>query len=252
MANRLYLQVRGSKTIFDFPIMADIQFETTSQLQSWGQLVPSIDSATDIINTISAATGEVRGNMLGAKNMFDLPRWSQTDPIKFSTELSLYTKTDAKKDVFDKLKYLTSLCILSQNSDGTYTVPGVSSRNVADMLVMGSTSPVKSLYRESQKADSKPGAVAKETYEYKSKIFALEIPGVIYLNFAYMTSCNPTVSKQKTEKGYPLWAKLMVTFSSLFPASDKVFADAEVAVNLASTPAKPQTYQAPGGGTFTA
>jgi hypothetical protein len=235
MANRLYLQVHGSKTVFDFPLIEDINIETASQFQTWGGLVPSLDAGTDMVNNMAAAAGTIRNEFITFKNMFDLPRWTKTDPIKFTTKLSFYTKTDPKKDVFDKMKYIMSLSILTKNSNQTFTVPGIGARNIGDMLSQGKDAEVNSLYKAAQKSENQYGT-AKETFDYKSKIISLEIPGVIYLNYAFITTCQPIISKQKTEKGYPLWGEMNITFSGLFPASDQIFSNTEIAVTQFKSP----------------
>jgi hypothetical protein len=230
MANRLYLQVSGSNKIFDFPVMEDITYETTSKFTSFMEFSSWMDMGTKVVNTIGAATGRIGTTLGGLRNVMDVPRWQGTDPVKVTMDLMFYTQTDPKKDVHDKMKYITSLNILTREG-GEYIVPGVNAKTSAMLAAYGSNmKATKSLYLKSKEIG--PKLSKSETYDYNSKIVSLEIPGVLYLTHAFIVACQPTVSRQKTESGYPLWGKLNVQFSGVFPANTQMFDDVETAVKL--------------------
>jgi hypothetical protein len=233
MANRIFLQIVGTDPILDIPLIEDVTFEVTSNFSSWGELAGPLNTAAELGRRVTAGAGSIRSNVLKGLNLFDVPRWVGTDPIKFTTKLAFYTQEDPKADVFDKMAYMMSLSMLTKNKDGTYTVPGVGARNISEMLGQGGTTG-RSLYADVKTSGGPTKTIPDETdFSYKSKIITLEIPGVIYLDYAYITTCTPMISKQKTESGYPLWGNLDVTFSGLYPANSKIFENTETAVDIA-------------------
>ena len=235
MANRIFIQIVDTKTILDIPLLEDVTFEVTSNFSTWGELAGPLNAGASIIKNVSAGAGSIRSEFLSGLNLLDVPRWIGTDPIKFTTTLAFYTQTDAKKDVFDKMAYLMSLSMLTKNKDGKFTVPGIGARNISEMLDQGGVVK-KSLYADIKtgNSDKATKTIPDETdFSYKSKIITIEIPGVIYLDYAFISTCVPTTSKQKTENGYSLWGNLDVTISGLFPANSNILKNTETAVNIA-------------------
>ena len=51
------------------------------------------------------------------------------------------------------------------------------------------------------------------------RFVSVEIPGVIYLEKAIIESVRPTISKEVTESGFPLWMLLEITFEGMYPAN---------------------------------
>ncbi len=231
MANRIYLQIVGAKSIFEAPLIEDVTLELGSGFQTWGDLAPGLTSFLDLIKNIPAATGKISKEMTNIMNLFDVPRWTKTDPIKFQTKLAFYTQTDAKKDVFDKVAYITSLCILTRDPNGVYVIPGANVTHLRNLLDNKEDSKVSSLAWQTQ-LNAKSSSVPKESdFQSQSKLVSVEIPGIVYLSHAFVMTCTPTFSRQKTEKGYPLWGHVDIQLCGLFPASDQMFKNVEVAVN---------------------
>lgn len=238
MANRLYIQIRGTDYIFECPVLEDITFDIQTTTSSWGELSPLLDMAGQVATKISGGRGRMGGKILGAVNLLDAPRWNKTDPLKFSVKVGFYTQEDPKKDVFDKFVFLSSLAMLSKSTAGDFILPGISAQHLSAMLNAGFNSSAKSLYYQEQINATYQWnrKIKAEDYKDHAKIIAVEIPGVVYLDMAMLMSCNPTFSKQKTESGFPLWCNMDITIGGLFPASDKIFDDVAVAVKQSKKP----------------
>lgn len=229
MANRIYIQIIGSNKIFDTPLLEDVTIETESSLSSWGELAPALNSLKDMLVTVGGASGNLTSGILNISNAFDLPRWNKTEPVKLSPKLAFYTKTDPELDVYYPMALLQSLNILTKNSNGTYTVPGVHVQNINQILSKLNDEPPKSLQSQASLlntlATKRANLPDEKDFENNSKLIAVEIPGVIYLPVAMIRACTALYSKQRTESGFPLWGNLEVTITGLYPASDQIFKD---------------------------
>jgi hypothetical protein len=238
MANRVYIQIIGSDTIFDAPLLEDVQIELGSNFSSWGELLGSMDKYRQGVNTIFGATGQASTGVLTIMNAFDLPRWQSTAPAKVQLNLAFYTKNNPETDVFYPMSLLSSLCILSENNDGSFVLPGINTANIHQYLSeLGKSSQAPASSLSSRIATDKTATKLPEGDKFKnhSKLVSLEIPGVIYLQYAIIRSVQPKYSKQKTQSGYPLWGQIEVSIEGLYPASDVMFKQVQTFINSQKT-----------------
>lgn len=212
MANSIYVNFQDGEGFSDsFPLVEDPTITLQNDYQSIGDLVPGL---SDIIGTIgtweSAITGGI-GVTSTLKNIIDFPRWTKTNPIKIATNLLFYIQDDAKANVVDRMNKFIKMSTLSFTDDGQLVVPGVA---------LG-----ESISKSAQKGEKKPKTVTINGKEVNSaafggnsKLVSLYIPGIVYLNNAYIESITPTYSRQITVKGYPIWGTLNIQFSGVVPA----------------------------------
>lgn len=208
MANRIFIQdYNRVEDPMDFPLLEDVTPEIISEFGSFSDVVPKFADILDFATIASAGiTGGAPESVLSTKNLFDVPRWKKTNPIKLVAKLVFYTKKDPEGDVFLPMKKIIAHSILSYNGDGTYSVPGISLASV--------------------KAFQKDG---ESGFSKNSKLVSIGIPGVIHLQVAIIERAIPTFSKEITESGFPLWGQLDLTVTGVFPANTKNFDDAQLA-----------------------
>lgn len=200
----LYFLSEGirAEDILICPLTDDPTIEYKSSFASFGEMMPSIDDLRQTgVSWLTSFSGGMSSGIANLSNLFDIQRWQKTEPVSINLKLVFYTKTDPVKDVWDPVKQLVSYTILSKETDGSYTVPGISLATV--------------------------GEFKSKNIARKSKLIGLHIPGVIYLDLAMILAAVPTYSKQTTASGYPLWAQVDFTAISIFPANTGMFDDTE-------------------------
>jgi hypothetical protein len=208
MANRIFIQdYNRQKSPMDFPLLDDPTLEAVSQFGSFSDVIPK---AAEILDTVtlasSGSSGQVSAGVLSTKNLFDIPRWKKTEPVKFVAKLIFDLKKDPDNDIFYPIQQIMSYSILTSNSDGSYSVPGISLASVSAFQSSGGQN-----------------GLAKN-----AKVVSVGVPGIIHLPVAIIERVSPTFSKEITEAGFPLWATADVTVSGVFPANTKNFDDARI------------------------
>jgi len=185
--------------LMSFPLTDDVNLEVMSDFASMTESIPLIGQITSFMTMMSGLGGFASEGTLDFQNLSNVQRWQRTHPIKINLNLLLYTETNAKKEVYDKMMELISLTVPTQdpNNPKRYRVPGIS------------LSSIKQTTKKGQKVTSVSQA----------KLIAVRIPGIIYLPIAMVTKAIPTISKEETDSGYPLWATLNVEITGLYPAT---------------------------------
>lgn len=211
--------------VLELSLLEDVKIDAQSKFTSWNEMLPPIIGETINLfsNWQSGLTGAIGSGMLDLKNKFDLPKWQSTDPIKISATLGFFTKTDSYKDVSLPVRQIIGLSILSKDpSDSSmYQVPGISLNTMKEYSI------------QTANANKSPTIES-----LKSKIVALEIPGVIYVPLAFVEMAMPTYSKQITESGLPLWCSLDCTFVSISPATTDAYKDAFTSIRTTKNQAQ--------------
>ena len=204
-----------------FPLFEDLKMEVGSTMSSFADMFHGI---SDMINLgsgyFAGATGTTTTGIQNLTNIFDVPRWQKTNPLKFNVTLPFFTIQDARKDVYIPMKKIMDLTILSKvggEGSQTWSVPGFSAATINQTL-KGATKDKKSI-AEASSASSK--------YSNRSaKLVAIKIPGIMTIPLAIIESAHPTWSKQivKTSDGVsPLWGKLDCSIIGIYPALSSDF-----------------------------
>jgi len=202
MANRIFIQDNfNTGLIYSFPLTKDPMIEIESQFTSISETFPAVG---DLINTgtqvIAGTSGGISEGVMKLKNMFDLKRWTKTEPLRFTCDLQLFTKKDSEADVHDKANFIMNYVILSRDTEGKFIVPGVSLASLGDFQ-----------------------ASNMKMMSSRAKLVSVWIPGLLYVPQAIIEKVQPTFSRELTEKGFPLWAELNVNIESVFPANSDFF-----------------------------
>lgn len=207
MANRIFLQdYNREEDAIDFPLMEDPTIEISSKFGSFNETFPTVGEFLDTATIISTSTsGGVGALLLQTRNLFDIPRWQKTDPVKFVAKLIFELKTNPVIDIFYPISQLINYTILTLE-EKKYKVPGIS---LASMRAF-----------QNQKG--------KSPLSENSKLLAIGIPGIIYLPVAIIERATPTYSREITESGYPLWGQLDLYVMGVFPANSDMFDDAQI------------------------
>lgn len=214
--NRIILTLNNQElTQIEAPIQEDFPIETTTDFTSFSDLCGTISNLVDLANTVQTTGGTVSQSGLMLRSIIDSYRWSKTNPIKINLDMFFYTKTDPKIDVVQKVNTLLALHLLRHAPDGRVLVPGINAAMIAKIEKQ-----IKSI--ESEKDQAKKEQLANDTYKQveltSSTFFSVTIPGIVYIDNAFMFAVKPTYSKQVTTKGYPLWASVNVDICGIAPA----------------------------------
>lgn len=216
--NRIIL-IFSNKEQISIPIQEDFQIETVTEFSSFADMCPTISSLVDLGNAFTSTGGGVSQIGLELRTILDAPRWTKTLPLKIVADLFFYTKTEASKDVVDKVNKLLKLHLLSVDKNKKIRIPGLNATNVDKI-----SENLKNL----KKGDSQTGTdtVKKSGIDLEyNHIFSVVIPGVVYIKDAFFSAIQPTYSKHVTEKGFPLWASVNVQIQSLSPGFAEFFED---------------------------
>lgn len=213
--NRIILTLRDNSQI-EAPIQEDFSIEANTEFTSFADLAGSISSLVDLANVASTTGGTVSRAGLMLRSIIDAQHWSKTNPVKINLDMFFYTKADAQLDVVDKVNSLLALHLLRHDpKTNRILVPGINAKMIADM-----EKEIKGI--EKERSIEKKEVLSKSAYDkilnVTSSFFSVIIPGVIYLENAFMFSVKPTYSKQVTEGGYPLWAQVNVEVCGIAPA----------------------------------
>ena len=206
MANRLFLQDHANASkLFSFPLTKDPMIEVGSTFSTFGEEFPNVVHYLDIgTQFMAGGMGEIGKGWLGFTNLFDIKRWSKTDPVNITVDLQLWTKTDSKKDVHDAALSIMEYTMLTLE-DGMFILPGMSLASLPDF-----------------QGNDYSGTSSK------AKLVSLWIPGIVYIPQAMIVKSTPVFSKEITEAGFPLWAELNMHIESIFPANTEFFSTINV------------------------
>jgi hypothetical protein len=240
MANRVYIDIIGTNIMLSAVCSEDINVQAVSQFTRISDLVPGMNELVGLITTYGGVlNGEVKKAMGQVQNALDIPIWSKTEPVKLPIDLNFFLKTSGYEDVWRPTMVLQSMCVLSRSADGTSLItPGFNANtighagnNLGNPVKPGE---VKKLAQKAEGSTSNASQLMKEeddlpkTFASKSKLCSVYIPGIVYMPIAILESIQVTWSKQLTNKGYPIWAKVNCQFTGSFPA---VFEDNFLSVN---------------------
>lgn len=217
---------------FEIPIYEDFLIETVTEFASFADFCPTISSIVDLANAASSTGGTVSSGGLNLRAILDTPRWKMTNPIKITTDLFFYTKTDPYLDVIQPLNMLLACHLLKRNAKDQISIPGINAKMVAQLEEdIASTKNADNLTKKQIDAINKERKANEEKLEKlkqqdgitHSSFFSVLIPGVIFLEHAFIFSIQPTYSKHVTESGYPLWVQANVQLQSLAPGFVEFF-----------------------------
>lgn len=220
MANSIFLEWEnneGNRTTGIFPLLEDPVIELASSFTSMADLIPgSIMNLINLMDKFSRSGGTAGTWTTDVKQ---LPLWERTEPLKLTTKLLFYTKTDPEADVWQPMQDIAKNPILRITPGGGYKTPGISFATYGKVK--------KAAKQKSQNRTSSISAAGKPL-DLGINYVSLEIPGIVYLPVALVTSAKPTYSKEITESAYPLWGSLDVEIRSILPANNKMLEDSSI------------------------
>lgn len=123
--------------------------------------------------------------------------WTKTDPISVSFAVSLFMKTNAKKDVVEPAKLLMQLPLPEDTSEEAG----------GDGGGFGLIAPGPTL-----------SAVFNQGDASKGKRIGVDI-GTVRLPLVVVKKVEPTASLETDQNGHPIWIKLRIDVDSLFTAT---------------------------------
>jgi len=226
---------------------------------SVSSIAGSILGFFDKLNTLSSIGG--KSTNFGEYMKFQV--WKDTEPFRMSFKFLLETKTDPFVDVYAPAMALSSMSILSpilgDNNQSVFYTPGVNSgamksldrvgnqavgkqnppgrnkptdtmdsgnKNTPNKELLQSWEKTSKLLREflvvSSRVDGDTGVLELPTGQSGTFDREGEIP-LLIINNAFIESCKPTWSKDRTTSGIPLRCELEVTVQSVFSAHDEMF-----------------------------
>jgi hypothetical protein len=222
MANKIFISMYNPyKLSFGFlkngynddiqcPLTEDINLDISSEFDTMGDMIPgSISGIIDLMRNVGRGVAGVASAQL--ETILDLPVWKKTNAVRINPKLLFYVQDDPLNDVWAPAMGIVANSILQVGIGGTYKTPGISLATFGQIQGKKSVSPAE-------------GSESQFTAD-RMNVVTVEIPGVIFLEKAVITSAKPTFSKQITESGYPLWAELDVEIRSIYPANDMMFKD---------------------------
>ena len=204
---------KQEREILILPMAEEISPKIETSFKTPREYFPSIfTQVEDIMKLFSTGSGS-RSDTGTLTDFLDVPLWDKTQPLTLDLKFQLFTETDPYNDVVRPAMGLTSLNMLSPSpSDATrFAVPGVSFASIKSAF---ST--------EGNKTVAGSGSASR--FKRESKLISLEIPGVLYLNYAFIEKADPVFSNDITASGFPLWCDLTLTIKSLRPANSNMFA----------------------------
>lgn len=241
MANRIYIDILDANIMLSAVCSEDINVQAVSQFTRISDLVPGMNTLVTAINSAtSVLNSDVQRKMGQVQNALDVPIWSKTEPVKIPVDLNFFLKTSGYEDVWRPTMILQSMCVMSRSSDGSKlitpgfnaTTIGYAGENLGKAVKPGDVSKFAKNAEESSTANAKK--IFKEAidlpkdFSSRSKLCAVYIPGIVYSPITILESIQVTWSKQVTNLGYPIWAKVNCQFTGSFPA---VFEDNFLSVN---------------------
>jgi len=204
--NKSEVELSSEKETIECSLTQDINIQAQSEFTRFGEVIPSfMSSVLDTMKVISSANGSIGTSLADLINKLDAPFWSGTPPVKVTTQLAFFTKTDSYKDVVKPTVDIVGLTILTRDpKTNKFIIPGINLKNL-----------------------SKFSSDARENLSSDSKLISMEIPGIVYLPICLIESAVPTFSNEITESSYPLWSIIDITFMGVTPANIDMFDSAK-------------------------
>lgn len=219
MANRIYIKMynpisKKNNDIIESPLQEDIQWDISTTYMDVGELFPSgLDTILSLYQLGSQITGKTDKSI---NNLIGQPIWQKTDPLKISTSLVFYTKTNPLTDVMNPTLGLCSLNVMDDTKNNSYRVPGL---NFGDNKFMRMSNSAESVTSDTDYSQLFTSAT-------RSTVCSVLIPGVIFLPVALIMTGKPTFSKEVCAmpglldfRKFPLWAKIEIEVRSITPAT---------------------------------
>lgn len=168
-----------------------LSFSSSFESLSSSSTPTAFKALSGVLRDVGAT--KIAGFVGGEFQQLGFQLWKGTEPLNFSLTLKLAMDSDAKKDVIEPTLAVTNLCLPTLTSGGALVGPGPSL-----LTVLG-------------KEGSERVNKYKQIHCY---IGELKIPNIV------LTKATPTFSVHTDQHGYPIWATLEVSFSTLYSASD--------------------------------
>ena len=204
------------REIIILPMAEEISPKIETSFKSPREYFPSIFTEIEsLMKLFSTGNGE-RSQSGNLSDFLDVPLWDKTMPLTLDLKFQLFTETSPYNDVMRPAMGLSSLNMLSpmgaKNKDkAKFAVPGISFDSIKGAF-------------KSEKSGISAGDDSKVDIRRESKLITLEIPGVLYLNYAFIEKADPVFSNEVTASGFPLWCDLTLTVKSVRPANTNMFA----------------------------
>jgi hypothetical protein len=136
----------------------------------------------------------VLGNLVGFSTkwkQFSYQTWTGTEPLSATVSVAFRMRANAKADVWDKVVTLLQFSLPSEGTGGNLIPPGPT---IVEAF-SGNTNSGK---------------------RYTVNLGGLNFPNVL------ITRCEPSFSKTRTKSGYPIYAKVSVTFQTVTSATTQM------------------------------
>lgn len=201
------------REILILPMAEEISPKIETSFKTPREYFPSIFTQIDDLFKLFSTGSGSRPDGGTLTDFLDVPLWDKTQPLTLDLKFQLFTETDPYNDVVRPAMGLTSLNMLSPfpGSQDRFAVPGVSFASIKDAF-------------KTENGKTVPGDSTKAKFKKESKLISLEIPGILYLNYAFIEKADPVFSNDITASGFPLWCDLTLTVKSLRPANTNMFA----------------------------
>lgn len=141
---------------------------------------------------------KVAGFIGGEFKQLGFQVWTGTEPLSTTLSLKFSMDKDAKKDVMDPALAITKLVLPSVGTKGALIGPGPSVLSTFEEGKVGSFAEGKNLH---------------------CYIGNFKISNII------VTRANPTFSKHTDQYGYPIWATLELSLTTVFSATVEMLKD---------------------------
>lgn len=163
----------------------------------------------------SASSGKIPSGQFVMQGM---QIWQSTDPLSFSLDLKLYSKTNAKNDVWNPSLKIAQLPLpmKSKNANGKTNemlatlIPA--GPNITKILEQGGFKGLSDFLAE------KVGVESKGTYN-------INIGGYVEFKSVIITSAVPTFSKNVDDSGYPVQSSIELEFTTCEIATTDMLTD---------------------------
>jgi len=197
----------------DMEILEDIDMEVVSDFDTAESDIPF----AELLSSLGRINSLVSGVEPGILNLFKVPTWKSTQPLRIPLAPILYTKYNSLLDVYIPGMSLVSMSALKRiPNTNAYKVPGVYLGNLGGALkARDDAKPARNQVKTTAEEDVKIAAARSN-----SNFISIEIDGLIRLDTCFLAGCKPKWSKQKTESGVPLWCALDMQIQTFLPASD--------------------------------
>lgn len=205
---------------YKIPITEEISIEARSSFTGAADKFGLGGNIVNLVRTVTNVASVSGGRGSKINNLFDLQVWDNTEPLAIPLSLFFYVKDNPVYDVMVPVLSLTSTTVLRDpGSDQSYFTPGFNLSTYSKARHGGETNKITAPASEEDGEEQEYGVEKNGVLDY------VRIPGVVKIKNCFTRSATPTFSKEVTESGIPLWAKLDIELSSALPASDFMLTD---------------------------